>query len=53
MLYRPKLASRVIRRVVPLSIDQLNVVILACDIADQPEKSEIVVFDIERNVILH
>ena len=52
MMYAPRAPNRVIRRVLGLGNDREKV-LLACDISDQPEKSEVIVFDTQRNLVLH
>jgi hypothetical protein len=52
MMYAPRAPNRVIRRVLELGNDREKV-LLACDISDQPEKSEVIVFDTQRNLVLH
>ena len=52
MIYAPKAPNRVIRRVFHLG-NCREKILLACDISDQPEKSEVIVFDTQRNLVLH
>jgi hypothetical protein len=52
LIHALRAPNRVIRRVVAMVNDREKVLI-ACDISDQPEKSEVIVFDTRRNLVLH